>query len=65
MKLKREVLCMFDEGSDPVSVTYNKGGIGSKKSFCVTLIAVLGLLVFLMIFGLLKSDSSIDRFNSE
>ena len=55
----------MDEGSDAVSVTYKNGGIGSKKSFCVTLLAVVGLLTLLLVFGLLKSEATIDRFNTE
>lgn len=51
----------MDEGSDPVSVAYGKGGIGSKGSFCVFLLAGVGLLVFLVIFGLLKAQTSIIR----
>lgn len=59
--IKKEVLCLLDEGSDPVSVAYGKGGIGSKASFCVFLLAGVGLLIFLIIFGLLKTQTTITR----
>ena len=55
----------MDAGSDTVSVIYNKGGIGSKGSFCVSLLAGIGLLALLIIFGLLKSNTSVSQFNTQ
>lgn len=46
-------------------MAYKKGGIGSKGSFCVAFIAAFGLLAFLVIFGVMKSNISVDRFNTE
>ena len=63
-RVRRSLLHLFDAGSDTVSVMYKKNGIGSKKSLCITVFAVICLLGFLIFFGILKSESVVTRFES-
>ena len=62
--LRKKLLYLFDSGSDTISISYRKKGIGSKRSLIITVIAVCGLLSFMVIFGLLKSDTSVSRYQA-
>ena len=62
ISLRKKLLYFLDAGSDSISIAYNKRGIGSKRSLCITITFAIGLLVFLVIFGILQSETTVKRF---
>jgi hypothetical protein len=63
VRVRKAVLRFLDAGSDSISISYRKKGIGSRASVIITLVAVVGLLAFLIIFGIMKSDTVVEKYD--
>jgi hypothetical protein len=50
-KKRASLLKWFDQGSDGISLYFERNGHGSKVSPCLTVIFGVGFLVFLSFFG--------------
>lgn len=49
----------LDSGSDPISISYNGNGHGSKCSLCLTILFALGFLAFLALFGVFDFSETV------
>lgn len=56
-KNRASLLKWFDQGSDGISLYFERNGHGSKVSLCLTVIFGVGFLVFLSFFGVFKYNT--------
>lgn len=64
-RAKSAIFNWLDSGSDPISISYNGNGHGSKCSLCLTFLFALGFLAFLSLFGVFDFNEVIIITNSK
>ena len=62
--MRHKLLCFLDSGSDGVSVSYSKGGIGSKESALVGMLFMAGFWALLFYFGVFSQSESYSKYSN-
>lgn len=63
VEVKRAFLKWLDIGSEDISLLYAGSGHGSKTSVCLSVLFGVGFVAFLIIFGVLKLDTTVNVYN--